>query len=65
MKKRATLWKDSVVKAFELPADLAYGSVLLSVTGRNEILIENYPLIDKRLPDPVCRETPADRILHQ
>lgn len=34
--------KDSVVRAFALPADLAYGSVLLSVTGQNELLIENY-----------------------
>ncbi len=45
MKKRNSLageWKDSVIRAFDLPADLAYGSVLLSVTGQNEILIENY-----------------------
>lgn len=34
--------KDSVIRAFDLPADLAYGSVLLSITGQNEILIENY-----------------------
>lgn len=31
-----------MIRAFELPADLAYGSVLLSVTGQNELLIENY-----------------------
>ena len=45
MRKRNSLSseiKDSVIRAFELPADLAYGSVLLSVTGQNEILIENY-----------------------
>ena len=34
--------KQSVVRAFDLPADLAYGSVLVSVTGQNELLIENY-----------------------
>ena len=34
--------KQSVVRAFDLPADLAYGSVLFSVTGQNELLIENY-----------------------
>lgn len=34
--------RDSVVRAFDLPADLAYGSVLVSVTGQNELLIENY-----------------------
>ena len=32
----------SVVRAFDLPAALAYGSVLVSVTGQNELLIENY-----------------------
>ncbi len=45
MKKRSNRpgeWKDSVVRAFDLPADLAYGSVLLSVTGQNEVFIENY-----------------------
>ena len=34
--------KENVVRAFDLPPDLAYGSVLLSVTGQNELLIENY-----------------------
>lgn len=34
--------KENMIRAFELPADLAYGSVLLSVTGQNELLIENY-----------------------
>ncbi len=45
MRKRNSLSseiKDSVIRAFELPADLAYGIELLSVTGQNEILIENY-----------------------
>ncbi|MDE7312492.1 MAG: YabP/YqfC family sporulation protein [Eubacterium sp.] len=34
--------KESVVRAFDLPPDLAFGSVLVSVTGQNELLIENY-----------------------
>ena len=34
--------RDSVVRAFDLPPDLVYGSVLVSVTGQNELLIENY-----------------------
>ncbi len=63
MKKRATLWKDSVVKAFELPADLAYGSVLLSVTGRNEILIENYKGILEYRDDHIRVQTKDCRIL--
>ncbi len=45
MRKRTNLTgglKENMIKAFELPADLAYGSVLLSITGQNELLIENY-----------------------
>ena len=45
MKKRGIFsseLKENVVRAFDLPPDLAYGSVLLSVTGQNELLIENY-----------------------
>lgn len=34
--------RESVVRAFDLPPDLVYGSVLVSVTGQNELLIENY-----------------------
>lgn len=45
MKKRnifSSELKESVVRAFDLPPDLAYGSVLVSVTGQSELLIENY-----------------------
>lgn len=45
MKKRNSLpsdLKNSVVRALDLPQDLAYGCVLVSVTGQNELLIENY-----------------------
>ena len=45
MKKRNILsseLKESVVRAFDLPPDLAYGSVLVSVTGQSGLLIENY-----------------------
>ncbi len=45
MKKRnifSSELKESVVKAFDLPPDLAYGSVLVSVTGQSGLLIENY-----------------------
>ena len=45
MKKRnifSNELKESVVRAFDLPPDLAYGSVLVSVTGQSGLLIENY-----------------------
>lgn len=34
--------KDGLVESLELPKDLVYGAVLVSITGRQEILIENY-----------------------
>ena len=35
-------WKKEMTETLELPKDLVYGSVLVSVTGREEIFIENY-----------------------
>lgn len=35
-------FKDNVVESLELPKDLVYGYVLLTVTGRKELLVENY-----------------------
>ena len=34
-------WKESFVESLELPKDLMYGAVLVSITGRQELLIEN------------------------
>ena len=34
--------KEGLVESLELPKDLMYGAVLVSITGRQEILIENY-----------------------
>ncbi len=31
-----------MVEALELPKDLVYGAVLINVTGRRELLVENY-----------------------
>lgn len=31
-----------MVETLELPKDLVYGAVLLTVTGRRELLVENY-----------------------
>lgn len=35
-------WKEELVDTLELPKDLMYGAVLVSITGRQEMLIENY-----------------------
>lgn len=35
-------WKEELVDTLELPKDLMYGAVLVSITGRQEMLVENY-----------------------
>lgn len=35
-------WKEELVENLELPKDLMYGAVLVSITGRQEMLVENY-----------------------
>ncbi len=34
--------KSNIVESLELPKDIMYGAVILTVTGRTEALIENY-----------------------
>ena len=34
--------KANIVKSLELPKDLLYGAVIVTVTGKSEVLIENY-----------------------
>lgn len=35
-------WKENIVEGLSLPKDLVYGSALLTITGQQEILVENY-----------------------
>ena len=35
-------FKENMVETLELPKVLMYGAVLLTVTGRRELLVENY-----------------------
>lgn len=37
-----SLFKENVVETLELPKDLVYGAVMISATGRRELLVENY-----------------------
>lgn len=41
-KKRLKSVKQNVVESLELPKDLVYGMSIVTVTGRREVLIENY-----------------------
>lgn len=66
MKKRTNRsggMKENMIRAFELPADLAYGSVLLSITGQNELLIENYRGILEYKEDHIRIQAKDCRIL--
>ncbi len=35
-------FKENVVETLELPKDLVYGAILITATGRRELLVENY-----------------------
>lgn len=41
-KKKLSRVKSNIVESLELPKDIVYGAVIVTVTGRNQILIENY-----------------------
>lgn len=41
MKKR-NRWKENLVTALEVPRDLAYRDAIITVTGKNLAIIENY-----------------------
>lgn len=41
-KQRLKKVKSNIVESLELPKDLVYGAVIVTVTGKTEVLIENY-----------------------
>ena len=43
--KKNRPWKEQMVSALELPADLAYSEPIVTLTGTPEALIENYKCI--------------------
>ena len=34
--------KSNIVTSLELPKDIVYGAVIVTITGKSEILVENY-----------------------
>lgn len=40
--RKKTKWKESWITSFDLPEDLAYGDVLITIKGKRHIIIENY-----------------------
>ena len=56
-------WKEGLVESLELPKDLVYGAVLVSITGRQEILIENYRGILEYAKNHISLQTKTCRLV--
>lgn len=56
-------WKEGLVESLELPKDLMYGAVLVSITGRQEILIENYRGILEYTKSHISLQTKTCRLV--
>ena len=56
-------WKEGLVESLELPKDLMYGAVLVSITGQQEILIENYRGILEHTKNHISLQTKTCRLV--
>ncbi len=56
-------WKEGLVESLELPKDLMYGAVLVSITGQQEILIENYRGILEYTKNHISQQTKTCRLV--
>ena len=56
-------WKEGLVESLELPKDLVYGAVLVSITGRQEMLIENYRGILEYTKNHISLQTKTCRLV--
>ena len=56
-------WKEGLVESLEIPKDLMYGAVLVSITGRQEILIENYRGILEYTKSHISLQTKTCRLV--
>ena len=55
--------KEGLVESLELPKDLVYGAGLVSITGRQEILIENYRGILEYTQNHISLQTKTCRLV--
>ena len=44
--------KENMVETLELPKDLMYGASIVTITGRREVLIENYKIHGRIYQNP-------------
>lgn len=56
-------WKEDIVESLELPKDLVYGAVLVSITGQKEMLVENYKGILEYNSDRISLQTKNCRLI--
>ena len=56
-------WKEGLVESLELPTDLMYGAGVVSITGRQEILIENYRGILEYTKSHISLQTKTCRLV--
>lgn len=55
--------KQQVVETLELPKDLFFGAVMLTVTGREEVIVENYKGILEYTTESIRLQTKNCRLL--
>lgn len=58
-------WKEGLVETLELPKDLVYGAVLVSITGSREMLVENYRGILEYNQNRISLQTKTCRLIVQ
>lgn len=56
-------FKSGFVESLELPKDLMYGAVLVTITGRQEMLIENFRGILEYTQDYISLQTKTCRLM--
>lgn len=60
--KRQTFWKENVVRALEIPGDLAYGDAIVTMTGSNCAVVENYRSLVKYTREEIMILTSKGRV---
>lgn len=61
-KQRLKKVKSNIIESLELPKDLMYGAVIVTVTGKTEALIENYKGIMEYTCEKICIATKHCRV---
>lgn len=55
-------WKERTVNALEMPADLAYGDGIVTLTGPGRVLVENYRCILRYTDEEIRILTPRGKV---